>query len=43
VQLFDRSVDAGSSYLVRATLQAGEQRILDAVQAGRDDIAAVCG
>jgi len=43
VQLFDQSVDAGSPYLVRATLQAGEQRILDAFQAGRDDIAAVCG
>ena len=43
MQLFDRGVMPVALTEHGATLQAGVQRILDAVQAARDDIAAVSG
>jgi DNA-binding transcriptional LysR family regulator len=43
VSLFDRSVTPVAVTEHGAALQAGAQRILDAVQAARDDVAAVSG
>ena len=43
VSLFDRSVTPVTLTEHGAALQAGAQRILDAVQAARDEVAAVSG